>query len=223
MLVPALALAVAARLAAPLLDPATAAGFLALAAAPATLALAPRAGALGGRRDTAGAFVLGTMVVWLVLMVTGAPGGAAALPGIQAFALAAAVAAGFPKVRDAVFGPLRWLGDGALLVLLGAAAISEIGGPPVGLGAATVVATGVLMLGILAAATTARLARRDPRSALIGSGTRDAGVAVAMATVTVPGATGVPLLYAGVLAIGAAAVIATSRARDRGRPIRSSG
>ncbi len=223
MLVPALALAVLARLAAPLLDPATAAGLLALAAAPAVLALAPRAGELGGRGDTAGAFVLGTMVVWLILVVTGAPGGAAALPGIQAFALTAAVAAGFPKVRDAFLGPLRWLGDGALLVLLGAAAIGPIGGLRTGLGAAAVVATGVLMLGILAAATAARLAKRDPRSAMIGSGTRDAGVAVAMASAMVPGATAVPLLYACVLAIAAAAVIATSRARDRGRPTGSSG
>jgi len=70
------------RLAAPLWGPPTAGGFLALAAAPAALALAPLAGDLGGRRDTAGAFLLGTVVVWVALVAIGAPGGDAALPGI---------------------------------------------------------------------------------------------------------------------------------------------
>jgi len=94
VLVPAIVLVVAARLAGSIVDPPTAIGMLALASAPGALALGPQAGTLGGRRDTAGAFLLGTMVVWVVLVVIGAPGGSAALPGIQSFALAAGVAAG---------------------------------------------------------------------------------------------------------------------------------
>ena len=212
VLAPALALVAAARLGAPLLDPATAGGLLALAAAPAALVLAPLAGDLGGRRDTAGALVVGTVVVWVALAATGSAGGGAALAGIQAFGLAAAAAAALPKLRDAILGPLRWLGDGALLLLL----ISALAGsPPIGV--ATVgVAVGTLVLGLLAAAAAARLTGRDPRSAMIGSGTRDAGVAIAISVGTAgPAAAGVPLVYAAGLAIGTAAAIARSRARAR--------
>lgn len=212
VLVPAVALVVAARLAPAFLDPATAAGILTLAAAPAALVLAPRAGELGGRRDTAGAFALGTVVVWVALVTTGTPGGSSALPGIQAFGLAAAVAAGLPKLRDAVLGPIRVSGNAALVVLLAAAALTApaIGPATIGAAAAT------LALGVLAAAGTARLARRDPPSAMIGSGTRDAGVAVALATTTGPGAVGVPLVYAALLLLGVG-LVAVSRRRDRAR------
>ena len=215
VLAPAILLVAAARLAGSVLDPATAIGMLALASAPGALVLAPQASALGGRRDTAGAFLLGTVVVWLVLVVTGAPGGSAALPGIQAFALAAGVAAGLPKVRDAVLGPIRWTGDVALVVLLAAAvagAASVSGGSAL---AAVGLAAAVLALGTLAASGAARIARRDPPSAVIGSGTRDAGVAVAMAVSGGAAATAVPLAYAGLVAAGAVALILRRRARDR--------
>ena len=218
VLAPALVLVAAAQLAGPLLDPLAAVGLLALAAAPGALALAPQAGALGGRRDTTGAFLLGTMVVWLVLVVTGAPGGSAALPGIQAFALGAGIAAGLPKVRDAVLGPIGWIGDAALVVLLGAAVVAA---PPVGLGTlgSSLVSLGLaavaLALGALVALAAARIARRDLPSAVIGSGTRDAGVAIAMAVASGAGATTVPLAYAGLLAIGTVALAVGRRARDR--------
>jgi len=154
------------------------------------------------------------VVVWVALVATGAPGGDAVLPGIQAFALAAAVAAGLPKVRDAILGPIRWIGDGAFLVLLLAALV---GAPPIDV--VTVgAAAGALVLGTSVAMAVARLTGRDPRSALIGSGTRDPGVAVALAAATGSGAVGVPLVYAGLLALGTAAVIARSRARGRPTP-----
>lgn len=218
VLAPALVLVTVARLAVPLLDPLTAVGLLALAAAPGALALAPRAGALGGRRDTAGAFLLGTMVVWLGLVVTGAPGGSAALPGIQAFALGAGIAAGLPKVRDAVLGPIGWIGEGALVLLIGAALAAA---PPVG--AATQgsllvslgLAAAALALGTVVALAAAGIARRDRPSAVIGSGTRDAGVAIAMAVASGAGATTVPLVYAGLLAVGAVALAAGRRARQQ--------
>ena len=211
VLLPAFVLAVAARLGGPLLDPAIATGVLALTAAPAALALAPRAGALGGRRDTAGAFLLGTLVVWLILVVTGAPGGTAALPGIQAFALAAAVAAAMPKVRDLLLRPIGWIGDAALLVLLGVAVRDA---PPLGI--APVVAAGaVLALGTVAAGAAARIGGRDRPSAVIGSGTRDPGVAVALAAAAGGGATAVPLAYAAVLALASAAAWLRTRSRDR--------
>lgn len=222
VLAPALALVAAARLAGSVLDPATAIGLLALAAAPGALALAPRAGALGGRRDTAGAFSLGTVIVWLVLVVTGATGGSAVLPGIQAFALAAGVAAGLPKVRDAVLGPIGWIGDIALVVLLAAAVV---GASSVSFGVALtalVLAAGVLALGIAVAFGAAKIARRDVPSAAIGSGTRDAGVAVAMAVSSGAAATAVPLAYAGLVAAGAVALVVRRRARDRAADLAAS-
>lgn len=215
VLAPAFVLVVAARLAGTLLDPATAIGLLALAAAPGALALAPNAGALGGRRDTAGAFLLGTVIVWLVLVITGAPGGSTMLPGIQAFALAAGVAAGLPKVRDAVLRPLGWIGDVALLVLLAAAVA---GASAISLGSALSalgLAAGVLALGVVAAAGAATIGRRDVPSAAIGSGTRDAGVAIAMAVSSGAAATAVPIAYAALIAAGAVALFAR-RSRGRG-------
>lgn len=212
VLLPAVALVATARLAAAFLDPVIAAGILALAAAPAALILPPLAGSLGGRRDTAGAFALGTAVVWVALVTTGTPGGSAALSGIQAFASAAAVAAGLPKVRDAIGGPIRVAGDAALAVLLGAALFA---GPAIG--PATIgVAAAALGLGLLAAAAVARLTRRDVRSAMIGSGTRDAGVGVALAAAAGPGAVGVPLVYAGLVLAGVA-LVALARRRAAGR------
>ncbi|GAC1695055.1 MAG: hypothetical protein NVS9B6_00080 [Candidatus Limnocylindrales bacterium] len=218
VLAPALVLVAAARLAGPFLDPVTAMGLLALASAPAALALATRAGAVGGRRDTAGAFLLGTVVVWLVLVVTGAPGGSAALPGIQAFALAAGVAAGLPKVRDAVLAPIGWIGDAALLVLLGAGLAAAQQSAAVTLGSAFVdlgLAAGVLVLGTSVAAVAARIARRDQPSALIGSGTRDAGVAIAMSVAVGGGATMVALAYAGLLALALLAFAGVRKLRER--------
>jgi len=209
---PALLLVAAARLLGPVLDPATAFGMVALASAPAAQALVPRVGLLGGRRDAAGAFAAGTVGLWLVLVATGAPGGSAALPGIQAFGLTAGVAAGFPRVRDALLGPIGWLGDGALLLLLGAALAGAPAVVPASVGAAAL----LLLLGALAAAGLARAVRRDPLSAVVGSGTRDAGVAIAMVVATAPAATGVPLAYAAVLALAAAlAALRARRAFDR--------
>jgi hypothetical protein len=187
------------------LDPATAAGLVALAVAPAALLAPALVNAAGGRRaDMAGALVLGTLILSFVLVITRPAASALGLTGAQAFVVASLAAGAMPQIRDRVLTPLRWVGYGAALAVV---VLALAGGPAIGVG--TVIVALVAVAVTLAAAGAVALAlRRDLPSAVAGAGTRDPIAAIAIAGVTGGSdATAVPLLSAAILGIVAAALI----------------
>ncbi len=198
-----------ALIAAQRLDPATAAGLVALSLAPGALLAPAVVSAAGGRRaDMAGALVLGTVVLSFVLVVTRPEGSALALTAAQAFAVASLVAGAMPTARDRLLAPLRWTGHLAALAVFGLAIASA---PRIDLGTVLVAsAATVLMLGTAGAVALAL--RRDVLSAVTGVGARDPIIATALAWSTAgPDATGVPLVSAAILGIVAGALIIRRR------------
>jgi hypothetical protein len=191
------------------LDPASAAGLLALALSPGALLAPAVMTAAGGRRaDMAGALLLGTVIVSFVLVVTRPGATNVAITAAQAFAITSVVAGAIPTVRDRVLVPLRWAGHLAAVAVLGLAVAS---GPAIGV-APVVVALGATALVLAVAATAALVLRRDVFSALAATGTRDPIVAVALAWSTGgSGATAVPLISAAILGIVAGALIIRRR------------
>ena len=159
-----LALAISERL-----EPATAAGLIALALAPGALLAPAVVSAAGGRRaDMAGALVLGTVILSFVL-VSPRPGATnVALTASQAFVVASLVAGAVPTLRDRILTPLRWAGHLAALVVI---ALALASGPRID-GVSVVVAFVALSLTLGIAAAVAASLRRDIPSALAAVGTR---------------------------------------------------
>jgi hypothetical protein len=191
------------------LDPATAAGLVALAIAPGALFAPAVVSAMGGRRsDMAGALVLGTIIVSFVLVATRPGASSLALTAAQAFAVASLVAGAIPTVRDRLLTPLRWAGH---LAALGVIALAVASGPPIDTGTVGVALAAVaITLGIGGAVALAL--RRDPSPAIAGAGTRDPIVAIALAWSTGGSdATAVPLATAAILGIVAGALIIRRR------------
>jgi hypothetical protein len=191
------------------LDPATAAGLVALALAPGALLAPTFVNAAGGRRaDMAGALVLGTVILSFVLVVTRPAASTAALTGAQAFVVASFAAGALPQVRDRLLTPLRWAGYGAALAVV---VLALAGGPAIGV-RTFVVALVAVAVTLAAAAAVALALRRDLPSAIAGAGTRDPIVAIAIAWATGGSdATAVPLVSAAILGIAAAALIVRRR------------
>jgi len=191
------------------LDPATAAGLVALALAPGALLAPALVSAAGGRRgDMAGALVLGTAVLSFVLVATRPGTTTVALTASQAFVVASLLGGALPTLRDRILIPLRWAGHLAAVVVI---ALALASGPRID-AASAVVAFATLALTLGVAAAVARLLRRDVASALAAVGTRDPVIAIALAwSMGGPDATAVPLAGAVILGIASAALIIRRR------------
>jgi hypothetical protein len=191
------------------LEPATAAGLVALALAPGALLAPALVTAAGGRRgDMAGALVVGTAILSFVLVSLRPGTTTVALTASQAFAVASLIAGALPTVRDRILTPLRWAGHLAALAVI---ALALASGPRIDV-LSVVVALAALALTLGIAAAAARSLGRDIPSALAAVGTRDPIVAIALAwSIGGPDATAVPLAGAVILGIAAAALIIRRR------------
>jgi hypothetical protein len=183
-------------------------GLTAMAIAPALLTAPALAGAIGGRMDRAGALVIGSIAVWLVLAFTRGTGAAAAAQGAMLpFIVGAGITSAVPMLPAIVRTAVQRAGDVAFLVLVAVAA-SGAGG----LNAANGVAAIVLFAAVAGtAAIVARIGGVDARSAVAGAGTRDPAVATALA-VTLGGSTAIPL-YSGILLLAASALLTLQNRR----------
>ena len=192
-----------------------AAGAIALAIVPAPLFAPEIVGRMRGRADLAGALVLGTIL--LSLLVIGSRGALAAgalFAGTEAFAISAMVANGLPTIRDLVLVPLRIIGWIAVVLVLVTAAIPAMSmlfeGPPIGSApppfvTSAIVAFALFATGVGSSLAVTRVFGGDVRAVLGGAGLRDPVLGIALATITTgPDSTGVPLLYA-VFCLGLAA------------------
>jgi len=177
-------------------------GLTAVAVAPALLTAPALATAIGGRMDRAGALVVGSIGMWLVLTLTRGPAAAAAAQGAMLpFVLGAGVTSIVPMLPQLVRTVAQRVGDLAFLVLI-AIALSGAGE----LNAANGLAA--LALSVAIAATTgvvARIGGVDLRSALAGAGSRDPAVATGLA-IAVGGSVAIPL-YSGLLLLAGSAVL----------------
>ncbi|MBI3521971.1 MAG: hypothetical protein HY071_02580 [Chloroflexi bacterium] len=194
-------------------DERTRLGILALAASPAELAAPAFAGALGGRMETAGALLAGTLVASLISLFAVGGGGAAfaGYGSIQsaaiAFLVAATIAGAAPMLRDRILPLLHRASDAALLALIVVAIVGALGALTLSSVAA---ALAVLVVGLGTAWLAAALYRRDVVATLAGAGTRDFAVAIAIAGAA---SSAVPLVYGGLLAATAAIAIVVRRRR----------
>lgn len=180
-----------------------------MATAPALLAGASLATAIGGRMDRAGALLVGTIGAWWVLSLARGilgPAQNAMLP----FIVGAGINSFFPMLHPVARTVIQRLGDLAFLFLIAIA----IGGAA-GLNATNGLAAIALFLAVAGTAVVAgRLGGVDLASALAGGGTRDPAVATALA-VGLGGSTAIPL-YAGVLQLAlAAALVVRNRRKAR--------
>lgn len=193
VIVPAVALGAVALAVDGRVDAGTAVGAVALAMVPAPFVGPEIVGRVRGRSDQAGAFVLGTIL--LSLLIIGSRGALAAgglFTATEAFAIAAMIANGLPTIRDALLVPLRLIGWCAPLVILGTAVVLA---PPID--AQTVlVAAALFVAGAGASAFVALRMGRDVPAAVGGAGLRDPALGVALALLTGgSSATGVALVY----------------------------
>ena len=156
----------------------------------------------GKRGDLAGALVLGTIVVTVVLLTARAIAPVeATTAGLEAFAVGAFVANGVPPLRDLVLMPLRIVGWVAFALVFVAALIES----PAFDATAVVAAVLVLLVGIAAAAAAAAITGRDRIASIGGAGLRDPAIACAVAYLGA-GADAVPVtLVYGVFCLGLAA------------------
>jgi len=208
---PALALGVLALVIEAQVGGPVAAGAMAVAIVPAPLVSAGIVARLRGRMDLAGALVLGTIIV--SLLVVGSRGSLAAgalFAALEVYAISAMFAGALPPLRDALLPVLRAVGWAAFVVVLAAAALVMPGAQDVArplVDPSTVLVALVMFAAGLAVALAAAVATsREPLAAIAGAGLRDPALALALAAVTAgPEATGVPLIYA-VLCLGAAAL-----------------
>ncbi|HEX9496242.1 MAG TPA: hypothetical protein VGA38_10830 [Candidatus Limnocylindria bacterium] len=186
------------------------AGLIAVALAPALLSGPALAARLGGRIDRAGALLLGTIVVAFAL---GLREGGGAASTVQAAAIAFVVGGGVtsavPMLPAAARRGIQWLGELAFVAILavGATRIDEIG-PSLFATAALFGAT------VLTAAIAARIGGVDLTSALLGAGTRDPAVAVAIA-LAAGGSTVVPVAYAALSIVFLTVVVLVNRRKPR--------
>jgi hypothetical protein len=178
-------------------------GLTAVAFAPALLSAPALATAIGGRMDRAGALVVGSIGMWLVLTLTSGPAAAAAAQGAMLpFILGAGVTSVVPMLPQLVRTIAQRIVDVAFLVLI-AIALSGAGA----LNAASGLAALALFAAIAAsAALVARIGGVDLGSALAGSGSRDPAVATGLA-VALGGSTAIPL-YSGILVLAGATILA---------------
>lgn len=207
IVVPAVAVgAVAIGLAVARPDSALAQGALVVAMSPAPLPAPEVVGRVRGRADLAGALVLGTVL--LSLLVAGSRGALASGSGViavEAYALAAMFANAVPPVRDLVLTPIRWAG------WIAAAAVLVSGALMTGLDvSAFPVAVALLLAGALAAAVVAAVTGRDVTAAVGGAGVRDPVLAVALAGTANTAALAVPVAYA-VCSLAVAGAVAAIR------------
>ena len=190
-------------------EPATGAGLLAVALAPAALIAPAALSAAGVRRaDMAGALALGTVIISFLLVVLRPSTTTLAITAAQAFVIASLAAGAMPTVRDRLLVPLRWAGHAAGTGVL---ALAVAMAPSVD---TTVVvaalSSAALILGVAGAVALAL--RRDPISAVAGAGTRDPVVATALAwSIGGRDAAAVPLVTAAILGIAAGAMIIRRR------------
>jgi hypothetical protein len=205
IIVPAVAVGLIALLLQGRVDDRVAAGAIALAVVPAPFVAPEIVGRMRGRADLAGALVLGTAL--LSLLVSGSRGALSAgalFTAVEAFAIAAMVAGALPTLRDALLGVLRVVGWGSVVLIAIAAAVVApplLDAPPIGSDPplvlqSAVVALALLVAGVGSAALVAWIAGRDPIAAVGGAGLRDPALAVVLAAVTAGrDSTGVPLVY----------------------------
>jgi len=182
---------------------------VALTLAPGALfAPAVVSGAGGRRSDMAGALLLGTVVLSVVLVALRPGTSAVGLAAAQAFLIGSLIAGALPAVRDRLARPLRWAGGLAALVVMVLAAMSGAA-----MDATTViVALVALALTLVIASVVALALRRDVLSAVAAAGTRDPILAIALAwSIGGSDATGVPIVSAVILGIVVAAVILRRR------------
>jgi hypothetical protein len=183
-------------------------GLTAVAFAPALLTAPALAAAIGGRMDRTGALVVGSIGMWLGLMLTRGPAAAAAAQGAMLpFILGAGVISVVPMLPQVVRTIAQRIGDAAFLVLL-AIALSGAG--------ALNAANGLAALALFAAVTAsavivARIGGVDLGSALAGAGSRDPAVATGLA-LALGGSVAVPL-YSGILLLAGSAVLALRNRR----------
>ncbi|MHB8632168.1 MAG: hypothetical protein ACYC9W_09600 [Candidatus Limnocylindria bacterium] len=203
-------LAVAALLG-PSLSGADRAGLIAVAIAPALLTAPALAGVIGGRMDRAGALLVGSIAMWLVLTLTRGAGAADAAQGAMLpFVVGAGITSAIPMLPDIVRTAGRRAGDVAFLVL---AALAVVGAG--GLAPQSGVAALALFVAVAGtAAVVARIGGVDLPSALAGAGSRDPAVATALA-VAFAGSTAIPL-YSGILLLATSAGL-TLRNRRKSR------
>ncbi len=207
ILVPAAAMGAVALLLQGRVDERVAAGAIALAVVPAPFIAPELIGRMRGRADTAGALLLGTvMVSVLVIGSRGALAAGALFTATEAFAVPAMFANALPTIRDRVLVPLRVLGWIALVVIFAAALTTLL--PPLFDRTASgteqlptltslLVAAAIFVAGTASTAATARAAGGTVRAAIAGSGLRDPALAIVLATiVSGPDAATVPLVYA---------------------------
>lgn len=206
LVVPAVAMGAVALLLDGRVDGRVAAGAVALAIVPAPFVAPGLVGRMRGRADLAGALVLGTVLVSLLIVGSrGALAAGALFTATEAYALPAMFGNALPTIRDALLAPLRVVGWAGFGLVLGTAVITgpplfeppPIGTePPLAL-AALVVAFGLFVVGIGTSVAVARAFDRDVGAAIGGAGLRDPALAIAFATITAgPDSTGVPLVYA---------------------------
>ncbi|HEY3218833.1 MAG TPA: hypothetical protein VGK15_07080 [Candidatus Limnocylindria bacterium] len=220
LVIPAVAIGAVALALQGYVDGRVAAGALAVTLMPAPLVAPELVGRMRGRADLAGALVLGTVLV--SLLVVGSRGSVAAgalFTATEAYALPAMIGNALPTVRDALLVPLRIVGWLAVPTIFIAAAVvipplfdaPPIGTePPLGL-ASAVVALALFLVGVVSSAAVARALDRDVVAAIGGAGLRDPALAIAFVTITAgPDSTGVPLAYA-VFCLGLAALTLRGR------------
>jgi hypothetical protein len=183
-------------------------GLTAVAVAPALLSGSALATAIGGRMDRTGALVVGSIGMWIVLMLTrGSDAAAAAQGAMLPFILGAAVTSVVPMLPELVRTIAQRIGDAAFLVLI-AIAVSGAGG----LNAENGLAALALFAAVAGtAAIVARIGGVDLASAFAGAGSRDPAVATGLA-IALGGSVAIPL-YAGILLLASSAVLALRNRR----------
>ena len=198
-------------------DERIAAGAIALAIVPAPFVAPEIVGRMRGRADLAGALVLGTvMISVLVLGSRGALAAGALFAATEAFAVPAMFANALPTVRDRVLVPLRvlgWIGLAVILVSALATLLPPLfdrtagGTEPLPILTGLLVAAAMLVAGTVSTAVAARVVGGNITAAIGGAGLRDPALAVVLATIVGgPESAGVPLVYAVFcLVLGAAA------------------
>jgi hypothetical protein len=207
ILVPAAAIGAVALLLQGRVDERVAVGAIALAVVPAPFIAPELIGRMRGRADTAGALLLGTLMVSvLVIGSRGALAAGALFTATEAFAVPAMFANALPTMRDRALVPIRVLGWIALVAIFAGALATALpplfdrtggGTEPLPILPSLLVAAAMFVAGTASTAVTARVVGGNITAAIGGAGLRDPALAVVLATVIGgPGSTGVPLLYA---------------------------
>jgi len=174
-----------------------------LALSPSSLAGAAIARWIGAREETVAALMTGTIVLSFALLPAAVPALAVTMNmGLAALVVGVVVAGSFPQIRDGilpVLDPARYAALAAILTVTAITSISLVDGRSIAL-------AGILLVaGALSAAIGAWVFGGDPLPAAIGGGTRDFGVAAAVAMlVGLAGGGAMPLAYAGLLGLATA-------------------